>query len=175
MEIKAELKFLDIKPRKVRLVAGLIRKCNAVEAERRLSLISKRSAGPMLKLLNSAIANAEYNFKMAKEDLRIAKITVNEGPRLKRFMPRGRGSAAHFNKQRSHVLIVLGEIDNNAKKIKKAHAFKKEKPMTEAAAKKMVEEKTAKKASSQTKDSKESKPKSAPKSFTKRVFRRKTI
>lgn len=108
-EVKAHLRYLRIAPRKVRLVAALIRKKPVEEAERILMFTKKRAALPLLKLLRSAVANAIHNFKLKKENLYIDKLLVNEGPRLKRIFPRARGRADIIQKKTSHVSIVLKE------------------------------------------------------------------
>lgn len=110
MEVKAHLRYLRIAPRKVRLVADLIRGKTVKEAENILNFTTKRAALPLLKLLKSAIANAKHNFNLKEENLYISKILVNEGPRLKRVFPRARGRADIRQKKMSHVTIVLEEI-----------------------------------------------------------------
>lgn len=109
VEVKAHLRYLRIAPRKVRLVADLIRKKSVLEAEKILKVTKKRAALPLLKLLNSAVANAVHNFKLKKENLYIDKLLVNEGPRLKRVFPRARGRADIIQKKTSHISIVLKE------------------------------------------------------------------
>jgi len=105
--ITAKLKHLRISPRKVRLVANLIRGLNVSEAEKQLKFLPKRAAEPVLKLLNSAVANALNNFKALKENLSVAKITVDSGSTLKRWMPRAMGRATPVKKRTSHITIVL--------------------------------------------------------------------
>lgn len=107
MEVRAHLRYLHIAPRKVRLVVDLIRGLSVDQATDQLSVLSKRSARPILKLLNSAVANAEHNFKLERQNLRVKSIVANEGPRLKRFRPRAFGRAAGILKRMSHVTIVL--------------------------------------------------------------------
>lgn len=102
-------RYVRIAPRKVRLVADLIRGKRVDEALAILRL-TPRSASPVLeKLLNSAVANAEHNFEMNPDDLMIGKIFVDEGPTLKRFRPRAQGRASRINKRTSHITIVLTE------------------------------------------------------------------
>lgn len=110
MEVKAELNYLRIAPRKVRLVADLIRGKKVTEAKKILEFTTKKAAKPILKLLNSAISNAKHNFNLKEENLFISKILVNEGPRLKRPFPRARGRVDIIQKKMSHVTIVLEEI-----------------------------------------------------------------
>ncbi|NMB92215.1 MAG: 50S ribosomal protein L22 [Parcubacteria group bacterium] len=110
MEIKASLKYLRIAPRKTRLVTKLIKGLSVPQAEAQLMFIKNRSAEPILKLLKSAISNAENNFHLNKDNLFIKSIRVDEGPALKRFRPRARGAAYPIKKRTSHVNIVLAEI-----------------------------------------------------------------
>ncbi len=117
MEVKAKLRHLRIAPRKVRLVVGLIRGLNVTEAEQQLMFLNKKSAKDILKLLNSAVANAENNFKLAKKDLKIKEIKVDEGFTLKRWMPRAHGRATMLRKRSSHVTLVL---EGEKKEVKKA-------------------------------------------------------
>lgn len=105
--ITAKLRHLRISPRKVRLVADLIRGLKVSEAEKQLKFLPKRAAEPVLKLLNSAVANAINNFKALKENLFVAKITVDSGSTLKRWMPRAMGRATPIKKRTSHLTIVL--------------------------------------------------------------------
>lgn len=135
MPITAKLKYLRIAPRKVRLVADLVRGKKAEEAQTILSFTTKKGAEPILKLLKSAIANAKNNSQLEESNLFISKITVDEGPKLKRWMPRARGQAALIMKRSSHILIVLDEIEHRKKK-KKIVKEKKRVPKTEAEIKK---------------------------------------
>lgn len=116
MEVKASLKYLRISPRKVRLVADLIRGKKVSEAENYLKILKKRAKEPLLKLLKSAIANARHNFNLSPENLYIAQLQVDEGPSLKRWMPRARGSASLIKKRSSHIYLVLKEISNKSNK-----------------------------------------------------------
>lgn len=118
MAVTAKLRYLRIAPRKVRLVADLIRGKRVEEAQNILSFTRKRSALPLLKLLKQAIANAKNNFHLDEKNLYISKITVDEGPKLKRVFPRARGQAAEIQKKTSHITIVLSEIEK-VKKLKK--------------------------------------------------------
>jgi len=107
MEVKAHLRYLRMTPRKVRLVADLIRGKNVKEAKNILNFCKKKASIPLLKLLNSAVASAIHNFNLKEENLYVAKILVNEGPRLKRVLPRARGRADILEKKMSHITIVL--------------------------------------------------------------------
>ena len=117
-------------PRKVRLVIDAVRGLRALEAETRLQFIQKDASRPVLKLLRSAMANAEHNAQLKKEDLFIKKITADGGPSLKRFAPRAFGRAAPIRKRTTHIEIVLGptsEMKVKAKKIRKPKASKSSK------------------------------------------------
>lgn len=95
-------------PRKVRLVAGVIRKMDAEKARVYLRFAPKRAAEPLLKLLNSAIANAKHNFSK-KEGLYVKKIFVDQGPTYKRMRPAPKGVAHPIHKRTSHVTLILEE------------------------------------------------------------------
>ncbi len=118
MEIKAKLNYLRIAPRKVRLVADLVRNMDVKEAENQLKFMPKRASTPLLKLLNSAIANAKNNFNLEKDVLYIKKLTIDEGPPFKRWRPIARGRANPIMKKTTHINLVL-EIKKGAKIEKK--------------------------------------------------------
>jgi len=108
MEAKAKLSYLHIAPRKVRLVASLLRGMDVRKAELELRNLVKRSSEPLLKLLKSAVQNAVHDFQMDSTRLYIKTITVDGGPVLKRMMPRAFGRGAQILKRMSHVTLVLG-------------------------------------------------------------------
>lgn len=126
MEVKASLKYLRISPRKVRLVADLIKGLSVKVAEANLLHVSKRSSNPLLKLLKSAVANAEHNFGLDKNNLFIRAIRVDEGPALKRWRPRARGAAFSIKKRTSHIFLTLKEIKETKEKKGKIKEEKKE-------------------------------------------------
>ena len=115
--ITAKLRNLHIAPRKVRLVVDIVRGKTAAEAGAILNFTTKKAALPVLKLLNSAMANARNNFQLDPDNLYISRITVDEGPKIKRFMPRARGSANEIQKKTSHINLFLDEIKKGAGKI----------------------------------------------------------
>lgn len=115
-EVRAHLRYLRMAPRKVRLVITAIRGLRVDVAERGLLFSKRHAARPVLKLLRSAIANAEHNHKLKRENLFVAEITANDGPTLRRYRPRAFGSAAMIRKRSSHVTIVLGEREKAASK-----------------------------------------------------------
>ncbi len=102
-----KLNNLHISPRKVRLVASLLKDLPVDEAEAQLGTRQGKAAKPLLKLLNSALANSKNNHKILPENLKISGIIVNQGPRLKRWMPRARGSVSLIEKKSSHVILTL--------------------------------------------------------------------
>ena len=104
--MKATLKNYRQSPRKVRLVADLIRGKAVDEALAHLQFADKRAAEPIAKLVRSAVANAAQD-GFTSSDLRIGNIQVDEGIVLKRFMPRARGSASRINKRNSHISVTL--------------------------------------------------------------------
>ena len=99
MEVKAKLKYIRISPRKVRLVADLVRKMEVNKALDQIKFSGKKSAKPLSKLINSAIANAANNFELDKNNLYIKEIRVDEGQTLKRWMPKARGRATPIMKK----------------------------------------------------------------------------
>lgn len=117
-EVIAKLRFLRMGPRKVRLITDLVKGRKAIKARDILSLTNKRAALPILKLLNSAIANAKNNFKLDEETLFIKNITVDGGPMLKRWMPKAHGRATPIRQRTSHVMIVLKVVEKTDKKTK---------------------------------------------------------
>ena len=124
MEVKAQARFQRIAPRKVRLVVGLLKNSSVAEARNQLSVLPKRSSATVLKVLNSAVANARNNNKMNVDDLVITRAFVDEGPALKRWMPRAFGRAAKIMKRTSHITIVVGEKKNPKKSAPKDQSAK---------------------------------------------------
>ncbi|MEH7386616.1 50S ribosomal protein L22 [Bacillus sp. JJ1521] len=109
MQAKAVARTVRIAPRKVRLVADLIRGKQVGEAIAILRHTPKAASPIVEKVLNSAVANAEHNYEMDVNNLVITEAYVNEGPTLKRFRPRAMGRASQINKRTSHITIVVSE------------------------------------------------------------------
>jgi large subunit ribosomal protein L22 len=109
MEAKAIAKTVRIAPRKVRLVVDLIRGKSVAEAAAILRLTPKGSSVVVEKVLKSAAANAVNNHEMNKEALYVKEAYVNDGPTLKRYLPRAKGSADSLLKRTCHITIVLAE------------------------------------------------------------------
>mgnify|MGYP001559939034 CR=1 FL=1 len=105
--ITAQLSNYTQSPRKVRLVADLVRGKSVEKALVELTFLNKRAAAPFKKFIESAIANAEHNFKAKKEDLLVKEIRVDKGVVMKRFMPRAFGRAYPIRKRMSHLKLVL--------------------------------------------------------------------
>jgi len=113
VEAKAQARFIRIAPRKARIVMDLIRGKDVEEALTILRFTPKRASSIIEKVLNSAIANAEHNYEMKREDLYIDKGYVDEGPTLRRFRPRAMGRASRINKRSSHITVVIREREED--------------------------------------------------------------
>ncbi len=125
MEVIAKGKYIRISPKKARPIASLIRGKNARQAQVMLSGMPQKSAAVIRKVLDSAMANAENDFNLDKNELTISKITVDGGPVLKRFMPRAQGRASEIRKRTSHIeIIVSGEVKTKKKDDKKENSIK---------------------------------------------------
>jgi large subunit ribosomal protein L22 len=106
-EVRALAKYVRTAPRKLRLVADLIRGRKAQEAADILNFTPKRAAKTLLKVLQSAMANAENNHSLDKERLTVCTTFIDQGPMIKRFIPRSRGRASSVLKYSSHITVVL--------------------------------------------------------------------
>ena len=111
MEARAHLKNARISPRKVQIVCDLIRGKDTKTAQAILMATPKAASELLLKLLKSAVSNAENNHNMDPEKLYVSATYANPGPILKRFMPRAQGRAYRINKRTSHITIVVAERD----------------------------------------------------------------
>ncbi len=109
MDSKAVARFVRIAPRKARQVIDLIRGKRVSDAQTILKFTPRFSADVIEKVLKSAVANAENNFKMNRDQLVISEAYVDQGPTLKRFMPRAQGRASAIHKRTSHITIVVTE------------------------------------------------------------------
>jgi large subunit ribosomal protein L22 len=106
--MKAFLKNYRQSPRKVRLIADLVRGKKVSEALVTLQFVDKRAADPFAKMIKSAVANATDQGKNTA-NLVVKNVTVNKGVTYRRMMPRARGSASRINKRNSHILVELGD------------------------------------------------------------------
>lgn len=136
-------------PRKVRLAVDLVRGLPVAEAETRLKFLNKAAARPVLKLLQSAIANAEHNFKLDRAGLVVASITADGGPVLKRSRARAMGRGVIIRKRTTHINIVLSDGKGDSEKAVTA-AVKKAAEKKAPAAKKPARKPAAKKAAAET-------------------------
>lgn len=177
MKSTAILRHLRVSARKVRMVTDLIRGKSFEDASRILRFAVKRGSFPVLKLLNSAFANAKQKFNAQEQNLFIAKVTVDDGPKLKRYRPRARGQTYPIHKKTSHITIVLEEIQPSAEKPGKTPGVQGVLPaQTPGVTTKVEAEPQAQKETAQVK-----KPVRAEKTWQKnirripRIFRRKAI
>lgn len=108
---KASVTYVRIAPRKVQIVLDLIRNQPVEKATAILKHTPKAACEPLLKLLKSAVANAENNFNMDVGSLYVAECSVSQGPTLKRIMPRARGRADRILKKTSHITLVVKEAE----------------------------------------------------------------
>ena len=106
---QAHAKYIRISTRKVKIVIDLIRGKSAEDAQAILTYTPKAAAPVVLKVLNSAIANAENNQNLNRKDLVVAEVYANPGPTLKRYVARSRGSASPMLKRTSHISVVLDQ------------------------------------------------------------------
>ena len=103
-------RYIRMSPRKVKVVIDMIRGKSAKEAAAILRYTPKAACEPVLKVLNSAIANAENNLDMNRDDLYVAEAYANQGPTLKRYRARARGSASPIRKRTSHITVILDQV-----------------------------------------------------------------
>ena len=118
--ITASLKNHRISPRKVRLVADMVRGKGVAQAKDILTYAMKKAKGPIHDLLDSAIANAAHNHKIEADMLFVKEIRVDQGVILKRSRPMARGSAFPIKKRTSHISIILDSREVKGKKVKKS-------------------------------------------------------
>ena len=108
-EVKASIGDLRISPRKVRIVAELIKRKSVNAAKEQLTFLSKYASRPLLKLIESAVANASNNFKLDPNKLRIKDIRVDQGVAMKRYKARAQGRVSPVRHRTSRVNLVLVE------------------------------------------------------------------
>ena len=173
MPVIAKLKYIRIGPRKVRLVADLIRGKSVTEAQTILKFTVKKAGEPLFKLLKSAVASAKNNFQLQESNLFISKISVDEGPKYKRYFPRARGQSSEIQKKTSHITILLDEVVKKPKKKSKVPEGEAKK-IKEIEKTERTEEKAIKKERPELKpEIKTQKPKTEK--GIRRIFRRKSF
>jgi large subunit ribosomal protein L22 len=180
MLVSAKLKSLRKSPRKVRLVSSALKGMDVEKAESQLKFLVKGSVPHFEKLLKSAVANAEENFGLDKNNLYIKDVIVNEKTKMKRWLPRAHGRASLLLKRTCSVEIILDErvkgkgrkkvTKQEIKDVKKADVDEKiGKEEVKEAKKEVIKEKEEKEFVDEKKKAAESK------GFLKRVFRRKSM
>ena len=110
--VRASARFVRIAPRKARLVADQVRGLHIEKARALLQFSPRGAARDIQKLIDSAAANAENNHDLDAEEMRVATITVDEGPTLKRFRPRAQGRATPIHKRTSHIAVALTPVED---------------------------------------------------------------
>lgn len=151
------------------MVADLIRGLSASEAEAQLLLQRRRAAKPLLKLLRSAMANAKNNQREEATQWVVTKLTVDQGPMLKRFLPRARGSASEIQKKMCHVTLTLVESTATAR----IFTIQPKKKKSRAGAAESKRPRTSTKPQESGRKEEETKTKEQP-SFFRKVFNRKS-
>lgn len=111
--VKATAKYVRVSSTKVRQLTRLIQGEHVHEARRILEFSPKGSSIPLLKVLNSAIANADNNDGLDEDDLYVFSAIANEGPTLKRFQPRAQGRAYKIRKRTTHITVVVAPVEEN--------------------------------------------------------------
>ena len=109
MKVRAQAKYIRQSPYKVRRVLDLVRGLPVEEARDTLLLTNRRAAGTILKVMDSAVANAEHNYALDGDELFVYEAYADEGPTLKRYRPRARGRATRIRKRTSHITIVVAD------------------------------------------------------------------
>jgi large subunit ribosomal protein L22 len=127
-EVKAFARYIHVSPRKLRLVADLIRQTPVDVALEQLRFSSKNAALPLSKAINSAVANAVHNFNLNKENLYVKAVTIDQGPVYKRYAPRAQGRAFVERKRTSHINVVLESREST--KSKKSRSIFSLKPVS---------------------------------------------
>jgi ribosomal protein L22 len=111
--VRASAKYVRVAPRKARLIADQVRGMHIEQARALLQFSPRGAAEDIHKLINSAAANAENNHDLVGDEMRITKITVDEGPTLRRFRPRALGRATPINKRTSHITVALTPVEDD--------------------------------------------------------------
>jgi large subunit ribosomal protein L22 len=109
MQAKAIARTVGVTPRKARLVVDLVRGKTVVEALEILSVLNKSAVTPVTKVIKSAVANATNNFNMDESSLYIKEAYVDDSIRMRRYLPRAKGSASGLVKRTCHITIVVAD------------------------------------------------------------------
>lgn len=177
MEVKAQLNGLRMAPRKVRLVAGLVKKKDVDTALAQLAHLSNRASRPIAKTINSAIANAENNHRMVRGNLYVKNAWVDEGTKLRRWEPKGFGRAGRIEKKTSRINIVLDERVAGVRAAEQPVKNEEETPapVPEKQAEAVKEEVPHKAVPKKQEAKSQTKPAKGLKGFGRKLFRRKSI
>ncbi|MGC9046889.1 MAG: 50S ribosomal protein L22 [Minisyncoccia bacterium] len=173
--IIAKLKYLHIAPRKTQMVANLVRGLPLDQAYAQLMINSRRPSKAILKLLKSAEANARNNFHLTKENFYVKEIRVDQGPRLKRYMPRARGNINKIEKKMSHITVVLDILKDKKPQFQFLPKTKKTSKKTEKEQKEETKKQQEQFKGKQIKNKEISLEESANKKVKKSIFNRKAI
>jgi len=109
MQVSAKLKYARISPQKCRLVADAVRGKNVASALQSLTLMPKKGAAIVKKVLLSAVANAEHNHGADIDELKVSSIFVDEAPTFKRFRARAKGRSSRIFKRNSHITVQVAD------------------------------------------------------------------
>jgi ribosomal protein L22 len=110
--VRASARYVRIAPRKVRLIADQVRGLHIEKARALLQFSPRGAAEDIHKLIDSAAANAENNHDLVADEMKVATITVDEGPTLKRYRPRAQGRATPIHKRTSHIAVALTPVED---------------------------------------------------------------
>lgn len=192
MQVKAKLNNLRISPRKVRLVADLVRGLDVDEALDQIGISYKRASSPMKKLISSAISNGENNLGIDRDNMYIESVLVDAGPSLKRWMPKAYGRASQILKRTTQIEITLAErVEGKGRKsqeeleearkkrmeakMKREKELRKEAEEKEASAKKETAAKVSEKTKEKTTEKGKILEEKKGKGWASRIFRRKSM
>jgi large subunit ribosomal protein L22 len=129
----ATAKFIRMSPTKARRVIDLIRGRHVDDAQRVLQFTQRGASAPILKVLNSAVANAEHNRGLAADELVVVRAWADEGPTLRRFRPRALGRATRIRKRTCHISVVVGRPDEVIQEVRGVETETKRRARTKPA------------------------------------------
>ena len=109
MKVTSTLRYAKISPQKTRFIIDMIRGSDVLQAMKLVQFLPQKAAKIVRKILDSAVANAENNFGLDNDDLKVTQAFVNEAPTLKRFRARARGSGTRILKRNSHITIEISD------------------------------------------------------------------
>jgi len=192
MQVKANLNNLRISPRKVRLIADLVRGLDVEDALNQIEASYKRGSLPMKKLIESAISNGENNLGINRSNMYVFSVLIDAGPSLKRWMPKAYGRASQIFKRTTQVEVTLEErVEGKGRKsqeeleelrkkrieakMKREKEIRKEVAEKEAEAKDKKSTKTSEKNKEKTAEKGKAFEEKKGKGWASRIFRRKSM